>query len=172
MSFVHLLPLFSPPLVSPIMKTKSYSDMECSIARSLDIVGSWWSLMIVRDAMGGARRFKQFERSLGIAKNTLTSRLNELVENEVLRRVPGSNGSAYDEYELTEKGRDLIPLLIMFAQWGDKWAAHPKGRPYAFIDRRNGEELTTVWPRNEHGQMIDLTDIGAKFFRRDMGEPS
>ncbi|MEM9178290.1 MAG: helix-turn-helix domain-containing protein, partial [Pseudomonadota bacterium] len=93
------------------MKTKSFSNMQCSIARALEHVGSWWSLLIIRDAMMGARRFKHFQKSLGIAKNTLTSRLNDLIAGDILEKVPASDGSSYEEYRLTERGRDLAPVI-------------------------------------------------------------
>ncbi|MEO1029721.1 MAG: helix-turn-helix domain-containing protein, partial [Pseudomonadota bacterium] len=109
------------------MKTKSFSDMQCSIARTLEQVGSWWSLLVIREAMMGARRFKHFEAALGIAKNTLTSRLNELVENGILEKGPAKDGSSYEEYTLTQKGRELGPVMMALAQWGDKWAQHKNG---------------------------------------------
>ena len=142
------------------MKPKSFANMQCSIARTLDLVGSWWSLLIIRDAMMGARRFKHFEASLGIAKNTLTSRLNELVEGGILQRVPAPNGSGYDEYQLTEMGRDLAPVMIAFAQWGDKWAAHEDGPSTIIIDRQTGERLPRVWPRRRDGALMELREVG------------
>ena len=83
------------------MKTKSYAQMQCSIARTLDQVGAWWSMLIIRDAMMGARRFKHFEKSLGIAKNTLASRLAHLVDSGILERGPAADGSKHEEYVLT-----------------------------------------------------------------------
>lgn len=136
--------------------------MQCSIARTLEHVGSWWSLLIIRDVMMGLRRFKHFEKSLGIAKNTLTSRLNELVEHGILERVPATDGSAYDEYVLSEKGRDLAPVMMALAQWGDKWAAHPDGPPQEFIDRTTGEALGRIWPRHKNGQLMELDDVGVR----------
>ncbi len=144
------------------MKTKSFSQMQCSIARALDHVGSWWSLLIIRDAMMGARRFKHFEKSLGIAKNTLTSRLTQLVEGGILEKVPGADGSAFDEYVLTKKGRELAPVMIALSQWGDTWAAHENGPSTEIIDIQTGEKLARVWPRREDGETIRLRDIGMK----------
>ena len=85
------------------MKHKSNKDSICPVARSLDVVGEWWSLLIIRDAMLGVKRFSDFERRLGMAKNILTARLKTLVEGGILRIVPASDGSAYNEYELTPK---------------------------------------------------------------------
>ena len=144
------------------MKTKSFSDMQCSIARALDHVGSWWSLLIIRDAMMGARRFKHFEKSLGIAKNTLTSRLNQLIESGIMVKTAGQDGSRHEEYRLTDKGRDLAPIMIALAQWGDKWAVHPDGPSFQFYDEKTGEDLSRVWPRRTEGAPLQLKEIGVK----------
>lgn len=144
------------------MKAKSFSDMQCSIARTLDLVGSWWSLLIVRDAMLGATRFKHFQKSLGIARNTLTARLNQLVEGGILVKVAASDGSAYDEYQLTEQGRELAPIILSLAQWGDKWAAHPNGPTFEYFDRKTGADLTAIWPRRAGGEAMALNDVGVK----------
>ena len=144
------------------MKTKSFSSMQCSIARSLELVGSWWSLLIIRDAMMGARRFKHFERSLGIAKNTLSARLAQLVEGGILEKVEASDGSAFDEYALTDRGRELAPVLIALAQWGDKWVPHEQGPETEMIDVASGEQLPPIWPRRTNGELMQLSEIGMR----------
>ena len=103
------------------MKVKSFADMPCYIAKSLDIVGPWWTLLIVREALTGATRFKHFEKSLGIAKNTLTTRLNHMIDNGLIERVAAQDGSKFDEYRLTEKGRALGPVLSNLQTWGKTW---------------------------------------------------
>lgn len=148
------------------MKTKSFADMQCSIARSLEQVGPWWSLLIIRDAGMGARRFKHFERSLGIAKNTLASRLAQLVEAGIMEKVPAADGTSYEEYLLTDKGRELTPVLLALAQWGDRWAAHEAGPSFAFIDEQTGKDVPRIWPRRENGEMIELAEIGLKRLAR------
>ena len=90
----------------------------CAIERTLDVVGDWWSLLIVRDAIGGTTRFSEFQRSLGIATNILTTRLKSLTAKGVLEIVPSSDGSARQEYVITDKGRDLLTVLVAMAQWG------------------------------------------------------
>ncbi len=144
------------------MKAKSFADMQCSIARTLEQVGSWWSLLIIRDALMGARRFRQFERSLGIAKNTLASRLAQLIDSGILRKVPPADGSSYREYELTEKGRDIAPVLMTLAQWGDKWAAHENGPPFAFVDGATQDEISRIRPRRSDGTAIPFEEISLK----------
>ena len=151
------------------MKTKSFSQMQCSIARSLELVGSWWSLLIIRDAMMGARRFKHFEKSLGIAKNTLASRLTELVDGGILEKVPAADGSAFDDYVLTDQGRDLAPVIIALAQWGDRWATHENGPSTEIINAETGAKLPRVWPRRMSGDMMPLSEIGMK---RAAGAPA
>ena len=144
------------------MKQKSFADMPCSIARSLEVIGQWWSFLIIRDAFMGIRRFKDFERSLGIAKNTLTKRLTLLVENGLLEKVPASDGSKYAEYQLTEKGRDLFPVMLALTQWGDKWAEHENGRTFVIIDERSGQEIAHQRVRDESGELIPADKIGLK----------
>ncbi|MHA7858570.1 MAG: winged helix-turn-helix transcriptional regulator [Henriciella sp.] len=150
------------------MKTKSFSDMRCSIARTLDQVGSWWSLLIIRDAMMGARRFKHFQENLGIAKNTLTSRLNDLIEGGIIEKVAAPDGYAHGEYILTERGRELAPVIIALAQWGDKWVAHEKGSSTVITDKKTGDRLPRIWPRREDGEVMPLKEVG---MRRANGVP-
>ena len=100
------------------MRRTSLKSANCPVARSLDVIGDWWSLLIVRDAFRGLRRFSQFQKSLGLARNILTARLRGLVTDGILRAVPASDGSAYQEYVLTHKGRDLLPVLVALRQWG------------------------------------------------------
>ena len=100
------------------MKRKSFEEDACPVARSLEAVGDAWSMLIVRQAFAGERRFGEFEKSLGVAKNILTVRLRKLVALGVLEQVP-VEGSAYHEYALTEKGRGLYLVLMAIRQWGE-----------------------------------------------------
>ena len=144
------------------MKSKSFANMRCSIARSLQEVGSWWALLIIRDAMMGARKFSHFERSLGIAKNTLSTRLSELVDGGILEKVSPNEGSPREEYVLTERGRDLAPVIIALAQWGDRWVAHEEGPSTMITDVETGEKLPRIWPRRDNGEPMPLNGIGMK----------
>ncbi|MCQ4633171.1 helix-turn-helix transcriptional regulator [Shinella sp. CPCC 100929] len=101
------------------MKRKSFREAECPVARTLDAIGDWWSLLIVRDAFDGIRRFGAFQQNLGIAKGMLSTRLRDLVEAGVLDLAPASDGSAYQEYVLTEKGRGLFLVIVSLRQWGE-----------------------------------------------------
>jgi DNA-binding HxlR family transcriptional regulator len=103
-----------------VMKRKCLAKAECAVARALDAIGDWWSLLIIRDAFFG-RRFGEFQKSLGLARNILTARLRKLVDRGVLEMVPASDGSAYQEYVLTDKGRGLDVVLIALRQWGESF---------------------------------------------------
>ena len=103
------------------MLKHDYENQNCSIARALEVVGERWTLLIVRDAFLGIRRFEQFQESLGIARNVLTERLNRLVDEGVLKRVQYSERPERYEYRLTPKGRDLNVSLVGLRQWGDKY---------------------------------------------------
>ena len=99
---------------------KSTFNLNCPVAKTLESVGDPWSLLIVRDSLMGLKRFRQFERSLKISKNILCNRLEKLVANEVLAKV-SSPDSQHAEYELTDKGRELAPVIFEFAKWGTNW---------------------------------------------------
>lgn len=104
------------------MQCKSLSDMPCPIARSLDKVGEWWSILILRDAWLGKTHFDEFQKSLGIGPNTLTRRLNRLVEHGLLERCPCAERPSRHEYVLTQAGRDFEPVLRAFTAWGKQHA--------------------------------------------------
>jgi DNA-binding HxlR family transcriptional regulator len=112
----------------PRMERASFEDMHCSVAQCLEVVGEWWSLLIVRDAFLGVRRFDDFQARLGISRNILNQRLKRLVEHGVFERVPYQDHPPRSEYRLTDKGRDLWHVLTAMRQWGDRWAA-PDGPP-------------------------------------------
>ena len=122
------------------MLGNSYEGQTCSAARSLEVVGERWSLLIIRDALfGGVTRFSDFLRRLGLARNILAARLDGFVEAGIMERLP-SEYSAYQEYRLTEKGRDLAPVIIALTEWGDRWAA-PNGRPIIYRHADCGGEV-------------------------------
>src|SRR5919197_2064894 len=115
------------------MLKRDYEGQNCSIARALEVVGERWTLLIVRDAFLGLRRFEQFQESLGIARNVLTDRLNRLVEEGILERVRYSERPERFEYRLTQKGRDLHLALAGLRQWGDRYLG---GKPRTYLQRR------------------------------------
>jgi len=110
------------------MERKSFAGMDCSVAQCLEVVGEWWSMLILRDVFLGVHRFDDFQSRLGISRNVLNQRLSHLVDAGVLVKVPYSEHPPRYEYRLTDKGRDLWPVLTTMRQWGDKYAA-PDGPP-------------------------------------------
>jgi DNA-binding HxlR family transcriptional regulator len=141
------------------MKHKSNKDSICPVARSLDIVGEWWSLLIIRDAMLGVKRFSDFERRLGMAKNILTARLKTLVEGGILRVVPASDGSAYNEYELTPKGADLLPVMVAFRQWGEKHM-FPSGDEHSELhDKETHQPLAPIVVHSADGRPLGVDNL-------------
>lgn len=144
------------------MKRTSLSEMPCPVARSLDVVGHWWSLLIVRNAFYGHTRFKQFQENLGISRNILTSRLQELTEQGVLEKIADRQGSKYPEYILTEKGKDLMPVLVAFGEWGNKWAAPEHGPALEMIDKRDGSVIPDQQIMNAAGKPVPLDALGTQ----------
>jgi DNA-binding HxlR family transcriptional regulator len=112
----------------PVLQ-RDYPDQVCSIARSLEVVGERWSLLILRDAVLGIQRFEEFQNSLGIATNVLTNRLKLLCDEGVLERVPDEQRPGRPKYVLTDKGAELAPALIVFMKWGDRHYPTPSGPP-------------------------------------------
>jgi DNA-binding HxlR family transcriptional regulator len=125
------------------MQRKSFGNMQCPIARSLERVGEWWSILILRDAFHGLRRFDEFQKNLAIAPNTLTRRLNALVESGLLERRRYSERPPRDEYVLTERGRDFRPVLWALLAWGNKHLA-PEGASVVVVDAESGAEADPV----------------------------
>jgi DNA-binding HxlR family transcriptional regulator len=109
------------------------SAFACSVARTLDVVGDKWTLLVLRDAFYGVRRFEDFARDLGIARNVLTDRLGRLVDAGVLERRQYETHPPRSEYRLTAKGRDLLPVILAMMHWGDTWQAEDDGGPVDLV---------------------------------------
>lgn len=136
------------------MGRKRFDEMPCAIAQTLNQVGDWWTLLIVRDAMNGARRFSDFHDRTGIAKNILTDRLNKLVENNIMAREEVGVRGQRQEYILTERGEALFPVLVAMQQWGDRWIYDQQDRPFILVDTRTGERLAPLAVSNESGDPV------------------
>lgn len=135
------------------MQRKSFGNMQCPIARSLERVGEWWSILILRDALHGLTRFDEFQKSLDIAPNMLTRRLAALVDAGLLERRRYSEHPPRDEYVLTARGRDFRPVLIAMLAWGNKHFA-PEGRSVLLVDRATGREAEPILVDKASGQPI------------------
>jgi DNA-binding HxlR family transcriptional regulator len=120
-----------------------YSAENCSIRRTLDIVGEKWTLLVLREAFYGIRRFADFQRALGCARNILSARLRTLVEEGILAREPYRDPGARERYEyrLTDKGLELFPALVALMRWGDRWTADAAGPPVEILHRGCGEPV-------------------------------
>jgi DNA-binding HxlR family transcriptional regulator len=135
------------------MQHKGFDDMPCPIARSLERVGEWWSILILRDAFKGLSRFDQFQKSLGIAPNMLTRRLNTLVESGLLERRLYSEKPPRHEYVLTPRGRDFRPVLWALMAWGNKHFP-PEGQIVAVVDVETGEQADPVLIDSRSGRVL------------------
>jgi DNA-binding HxlR family transcriptional regulator len=135
------------------MQRKSFGDMQCPIARSLERVGEWWSILILRDAFQGLTRFDEFQKSLDIAPNMLTRRLNALVESGLLERRRYSERPPRDEYVLTERGRDFRPVLWALLAWGNKHFA-PEGASVLLVDGETGRPADPIMVDRTTGRSL------------------
>jgi DNA-binding HxlR family transcriptional regulator len=135
------------------MQRTSFRTMQCPIARSLERVGEWWSILILRDAFHGLTRFDQFQKSLGIAPNMLTRRLNALVDSGLLARRRYSERPPRDEYVLTESGRDFRPVLWSLLAWGNKHCA-PEGPSIVVVDSETGAVADPVLIDRNTGKVM------------------
>jgi DNA-binding HxlR family transcriptional regulator len=138
----------------------SFEDLTCSVAQCLDVVGEWWSLLVVRDAFLGVTRFDDFQARLGISRNILTQRLNRLVEAGILKRVRYQEHPPRSEYKLTDKGRDLWHVVTAMRQWGDRWAA-PGGPPLEMRHTGCGHIISAVPTCSHCGEPLDARSVTA-----------
>jgi len=145
-----------------MVKRTSLENAECPIARSLDAIGDWWSLLIIRDALLGRRRFGEFQKSLGLARNILTVRLRALVDRGILEMAPASDGTAYQEYVLTAKGRGVFPVLVALRQWSEAFDQHPQQIATMLVDREKGRPVRKLELRAQDGRLLGPADTALK----------
>ncbi len=141
------------------MLGRTYDDQVCSIARALEVLGERWTLLIVRDALLGLRRFDDFRRSLGVARNVLTERLGRLVDTGILERVPYQDRPTRYEYQLTAIGRELAVPVIGLMHWGDRHLAGRAGPPRLTKHHACGGTVSATLTCTECGQMIAPADM-------------
>ncbi len=134
----------------------------CPVARTVSIIGDRWSLLIIRDAFDGTRRFTDFQRNLGVARNILTERLKMLVEEKILDLAPASDGSMYQEYVLTVKGEELFPLVVALRQWGERHLYKKGERHSQLLDIGKGRSLKKIEIHTSDGALVTGKDVRVK----------
>ena len=141
------------------MTPVNFSEMGCSVARTLDTIGDRWSLLILRDAFYGVRRFEDFRENLGVARNILTDRLQKLVARGVLEKRPYADKPPRFEYRLTEKGRDLLPVILTMMKWGNKWTHEVEHAPVTLTHTKCGHETEPVVTCSHCGEELLRNDL-------------
>jgi DNA-binding HxlR family transcriptional regulator len=143
------------------VERKSFAEMDCSVAQCLEVVGEWWSMLVVRDAFLGVTRYEEFQKRLGISRNILSERLARLTGAGIFVKVPYSEHPPRYDYRLTDKGRDLWPVLTAMRQWGDHYAA-PAGRPVEVAHKACGSTADTVLVCGGCGEALGPRDVRAQ----------
>jgi DNA-binding HxlR family transcriptional regulator len=144
------------------MQRTSFAEFQCSLARSLDVVGEWWSPLIVARIALGLNRFDDLHRELGVSRKVLAARLDSLVDHGVLERRPYQSRPVRHEYVLTEKGADLVPALMALMAWGDRWTAKDSGPPLALHHRRCGQDVEPEVTCSGCGEPMGYDDVVAR----------
>jgi DNA-binding HxlR family transcriptional regulator len=143
------------------MRQTSFAQMACSMARSLELIGDWWTPLIIRDLQLGVDRFDALADDLGISRNLLTTRLAHLAEHGIVARRRYQEHPPRDSYVLTEAGQDLWPVLMALTAWGDRWATAEAGPPLLFEHRRCGHRFTPTVSCDACGEAVDPTEVTA-----------
>lgn len=138
-----------------MVKRVSLMGADCPVARALDVIGDWWSLLIIRDVFDGRRRFGELRSGLGIAKGMLATRLRDLVDRGVLTTAPALNGSAYREYVLTERGSGLFLVIVALRQWGEDHLYGPEERHSVLVNTRTKRPVGRLTLRSDEGERIE-----------------
>jgi DNA-binding HxlR family transcriptional regulator len=143
------------------MAKKCLANDICPLARGYNAIGDWWSLVIVsRMMMQGLRRFGEIQENLGLARNILAARLKKLVEEEIVEKVPASDGSAYQEYVLTSRGRGLYKVVIALREWGEEnFPASGRVPCYDLVDDRRGDPIQPIEVRASDGRVLGPNDL-------------
>lgn len=143
------------------MRRASFEEMNCSVARGLEVIGEWWTPLILRDAFVGVTRFDEFQQRLGIARNVLATRLDTLVDHGVLERRTYDEARGRHDYVLTEKGRALWPVLVALRQWGDEWITGEENAPLELVHVGCGARTHLDLHCRECGEPVSRRDVRA-----------
>lgn len=141
-----------------MVKRVSLWNSGCPVARSLDAIGDWWSLLIIRDAFDGKRRFGEFQNGLGISRGVLATRLGDLVRRGIFETAPASDGTAYREYVLSAKGRGLFPVIVALRQWGEEFLFTEGEERSSLVDQETGIPIARLIIRSADGRSLDWSD--------------
>jgi DNA-binding HxlR family transcriptional regulator len=142
----------------PVKRTP-FADWPCSVARTVDILGDWWTPLVLRECYLGVRRFEDFQRSLGIGRNILTRRLTRLVDEGMLDRRPYQERPLRHEYVLTAKGRDFFPVIAAIMRWGDTWLGGDEGPPVVLHHRGCDHDMHAEVVCSHCGEQLTLRDV-------------
>ncbi len=162
------------------MKWGEVDKHMCSVARVASIVGEPWTLLILRDAFSGIRRFDEFQRSLGVTRHLLSKRLRKLIDAQILTKTSHSSAPHRREYRLTRKGLALYPVMMTLSQWGDDWLGHGEGPPIKYTHSRCGKRVQAVLTCAECGERLRPEEVSSKLSDvltnylgnlKDRGEP-
>lgn len=141
-----------------MVRRTSFGGASCPVARAVDVLGDWWSLLIVRDAFDGVRRFGEFQQSLGVSKGILATRLRKLVEAGILAQAPAADGSVYRDYLLTPRGEALFPIIVGLRQWAEDHCFQPGEAHSRLTERRTGRPVPRMVARDTEGRVLDAID--------------
>ncbi|WP_426736170.1 winged helix-turn-helix transcriptional regulator [Myxococcus faecalis] len=141
---------------------KPHSQAECPVERTVDILGDEWSLLILRDVFDGLLRFGELQKNLGVARNILSGRLRNLVAHGILETVAASDGSAFHEYALTPKGKDLFQVIVALRQWGEHHCFQPDEPRSRLVDTEHGRPVRPLELRAEDGRALTCSDAVVK----------
>jgi DNA-binding HxlR family transcriptional regulator len=133
--------------------------MDCSVAQTLELIGEWWTLLILRNAFHGMRTFDEFEKQLGISTSVLSARLKKLTDAGILLRETSALDGRSVEYRLTEKGLELYPVMISLMQWGDKWRPNGRGLRLDLRERKTGRRIAGVRVLSADGEPLGPRDV-------------
>lgn len=145
------------------MRRTRFDDWDCPVARAVDLLGDWWTPLVIRSAMLGARRFEDFSDHLGIPRNVLTDRLNRLTDEGIFEKVSYQDRPPRYEYRLTEKGVALHPVIVSLFTWGSDWIDWEGPPPVRLVDRESGEPIEPVLVDARTGERVDPRRTRAEY---------
>ena len=145
------------------MRWGEIGGVPCSVARTLSVIGDRWTLLVLRDAFLRVRRFEDFQRRLGVTRHLLAGRLRKLVDGGILEKARYQEKPARYEYRLTEKGRDLYPVIVSLLRWGDRWMVDEAGPPLKLVHKKCGHRMHPTLACPGCGEAIDPHDVAPDF---------